>query len=81
MMQMARCFWGCCLCFSNLFKDTFYYGELVQSDEVIDLVKAPVPFEPMIDRDTYFRAQEFDRPMQVGRSKEETGKHAYITDA
>lgn len=42
---------------SNLFKDTFYFGELVQSDEVIDLVKAPVPFEPMIDRDTYFRAK------------------------
>jgi site-specific DNA recombinase len=86
---------------SNLFKDTFYYGELVQSDEVIDLVKAPVPFEPMIDRDTYFRTQEygrtnqrtskgrkpmlplrymvycsvceFDRPMQVGRSRGRDG--------
>lgn len=86
---------------SNLFRDTFYFGELVQSDETIDLVKAPVAFTPMIDRDTYFRVQDFgktshrktksrkpflplrymvycsvcdyERPMQVGRSKGRDG--------
>jgi len=46
---------------SNLFRDTFYYGELVQSGQIVDLVNAPVHFEPMIDKDTYFRAQEFGK--------------------
>lgn len=49
---------------SNLFRDTFYFGELVQSDETIDLVKAPVPFVPMIDRETYFRVQDFGKTSQ-----------------
>ncbi len=49
---------------SNLFRDTFYYGELVQSGEVVDLVKAPVPFEPMIDRDTFFRVQDYGKSKQ-----------------
>lgn len=53
---------------SNLFRDTFYYGELVQSDQVVDLVAAPVPFEPMIDRDTYFRVQEYGKS-KTRRSK------------
>lgn len=88
---------------SNLFKDTFYYGELVQSGQIVDLVEAPVPFEPMINRETYFKVQDFgnlnqrrskgrkpflplrymvfcdvcqfDRPMQVGRSRGRDGKH------
>jgi hypothetical protein len=46
---------------SNLFRDTFYYGELVQSGQTVDLVNAPVHFEPMIDKETYFRAQEFGK--------------------
>lgn len=46
---------------SNLFKDTFYYGELNQAGQTIDLVAAPVPFEPMIDHDTYFMVQELSR--------------------
>ena len=46
---------------SNIFKDTFYFGELVQAGETIDLVKAPVPFQPMIDRDLYFAVQELSR--------------------
>ncbi|HSE60986.1 MAG TPA: recombinase family protein [Candidatus Saccharimonadales bacterium] len=46
---------------SNIFKETFYFGELVQAGQVIDLVKAPVPFEPMIDRDLYFTVQELSR--------------------
>jgi site-specific DNA recombinase len=46
---------------SNIFKDTFYFGELVQAGETIDLVKAPVPFKPMIDRDLYFTVQELSR--------------------
>lgn len=49
---------------SNLFKDTFYYGELVQSDQTVDLVQAPVPFTPMIDRNLYFRVQEFGKTNQ-----------------
>lgn len=53
---------------SNLFRDTFFYGELVQSDQVVDLVKAPVPFEPMIDRDIYFRVQEYGKS-KLRRSK------------
>lgn len=43
---------------SNMFKDTFYYGELVQAGQVVDLVEAPVPFEPMIDRETFFKVRE-----------------------
>ena len=43
---------------SNLFKDTFYYGELVQAGQVVDLVEAPVPFEPMIDRELFFKVRE-----------------------
>lgn len=50
---------------SNIFKDTFYFGELVQAGETIDLVKAPVPFKPMIDRDLYFMVQELSRPEGV----------------
>jgi site-specific DNA recombinase len=46
---------------SNIFKDTFYFGELVQAGETIDLVKAPVPFQPMIDRDLFFTVQELSR--------------------
>lgn len=49
---------------SNLFKDTFYYGELVQSDQVVDLVAAPVPFDPMIDRELYFKVQDFGKTNQ-----------------
>lgn len=44
-----------------LFRDTFYYGELVQSGQTVDLVNAPVHFEPMIDKETYFKVQEFSR--------------------
>lgn len=87
---------------SNIFKDTFYYGELTQAGQTVDLVEAPVPFEPMIDRDLFFVVQElsrsrrrtssrsrkpylplryivycdvceFDRPMQVGRSRGRDG--------
>lgn len=46
---------------SNLLKDTFYYGELNQAGQTVDLVAAPVPFEPMINRDTYFAVQELSR--------------------
>ncbi len=46
---------------SNIFKDTFYYGELVQKGQVVNLATAPVPFEPMIDRDLYFVVQELSR--------------------
>ena len=46
---------------SNIFKDTFYFGELVQKGQVVDLVAAPVPFEPMVDRDLYFTVQELGR--------------------
>ena len=46
---------------SNIFKDTFYYGELNQAGQTVDLVAAPVPFEPMIDRELYFAVQELSR--------------------
>ncbi len=46
---------------SNIFKDTFYFGELVQAGQVVDLVAAPVPFEPMVDRDMFFQVQELSR--------------------
>lgn len=42
----------------NIFKETFYYGELVQKGQIVDLVAAPVPFEPMIDRDLYFLVRQ-----------------------
>lgn len=46
---------------SNIFKDTFYYGELNQAGQTVDLVAAPVPFEPMIDREMFFQVQELSR--------------------
>lgn len=46
---------------SNIFKDTFYMGKLVQAGQVVDLVEAPVPFEAMISPEIYFRVQEFGR--------------------
>ncbi len=46
---------------SNLFKDTFYFGELNQSGQTIDLVTAPVSFDPMIDHDIFFQVQELSR--------------------
>lgn len=46
---------------SNIFKDTFYYGELNQAGQTIDLVAAPVPFEQMVSRDTFFMVQELSR--------------------
>ncbi len=46
---------------SNVFKDTFYYGELNQAGQTVDLVSAPVPFEPMIDRELFFAVQELSR--------------------
>ena len=46
---------------SNIFKETFYFGELNQAGQTIDLVAAPVPFEPMIDRDLYFTVQELSK--------------------
>lgn len=46
---------------SNMFKDTFYYGELNQAGQTVDLVAAPVPFTPMITRDLYFAVQELSR--------------------
>ncbi|HEX6258235.1 MAG TPA: recombinase family protein [Candidatus Saccharimonadales bacterium] len=46
---------------SNIFKDTFYYGELTQAGQTIDLVEAPIPFEPMINRDLFFTVQELGK--------------------
>lgn len=46
---------------SNVFKDTFYYGELNQAGQTVDLVAAPVPFEPMVDRELFFMVQELSR--------------------
>lgn len=55
---------------SNIFKDTFYYGELTQAGQTVDLVEAPVPFEPMIDRELFFTVQE------LGRTRRRTSKHS-----
>lgn len=46
---------------SNIFKDTFYYGELNQAGQTVDLVAAPIPFEPMINRELFFMVQELSR--------------------
>lgn len=46
---------------TNMFKDTFYFGELNQAGQVVDLVEAPVPFKPMITRELYFKVQELNR--------------------
>lgn len=45
----------------SIFKDTFYFGLLIQAGQEVDLLEAPVPFTPMIDRETYFRVQEHGR--------------------
>lgn len=46
---------------SNIFRDTFYMGKLAQAGQVVDLIEAPVPFEPMVSPEIYFRVQEFGR--------------------
>jgi site-specific DNA recombinase len=46
---------------SNIFKDTFYMGKLAQAGQVVDLVEAPVPFEPTVSSEIYFKVQEFGR--------------------
>ncbi|HEX4774234.1 MAG TPA: recombinase family protein [Candidatus Saccharimonadales bacterium] len=59
---------------SNMFKDTFYYGELNQAGQTVDLVEAPVPFEPMIDRETYFKVQELSR----GQRRTSKGRKPFL---
>ncbi len=46
---------------SNVFKDTFYFGELNQAGQTIDLVAAPIPFEPMVDRELFSMVQELSK--------------------
>ena len=55
---------------SNVFKDTFYFGELNQAGQTVDLVAAPVPFEPMIDREMFFQVQE------LSKARRRTSKHS-----
>ena len=43
---------------TTLFRDSFYYGELRQSGEVIDLTKQQSDFKPMITRDEFVQAQK-----------------------
>ena len=58
---------------ATIFKDTFYYGELTQAGQIVDLVEAPVPFEPMIDREMFFMVQELARTRkQLVRIKHDT---------
>src|SRR5665213_420616 len=59
---------------SNLFNGTFYYGELNQAGQTVDLVEAPVPFEPMIDRETYFKVQE----LSGGRHRTSKGRKPFL---
>jgi site-specific DNA recombinase len=52
---------------SGMFKDSFYYGMLVQKSQVIGLRIVPgLVFEPMIDEDTYNLVQALAR----GRTKD-----------
>lgn len=55
---------------SNIFKDTFYFGELTQAGQTVDLAEAPVPFEPMIDRELFFLVQE------LGKTRRRTSKYS-----
>jgi len=54
---------------SNIFKDTFYFGELNQSGQTVDLVAAPVPFEPMIDRNLFFVVQDLSKTRRRASKK------------
>lgn len=55
---------------SNIFKDTFYFGELNQAGQTVNLVEAPVPFEPMIDRELFVLVQE------LGKTRRRTSKYS-----
>ena len=55
---------------SNVFKDTFYYGELNQAGQTVNLVEAPVPFEPMISRELFVMVQE------LGKTRRRTSKYS-----
>ncbi len=55
---------------SKMFNDPFYYGVLVQAEQVADLRNLPVSFEPMIDEDTFHKVQEISRYQKRGEQKE-----------
>ena len=57
---------------SKMFKDSFYYGMLVQKDDAVDLRTLPVVFEPMISEDIYAQVQEISRYVKRGAKKKET---------
>lgn len=58
---------------SKVFNDTFYFGVLNQAGQSIDLrIVAIVPFEPMIDEEVFYKAQEHNRIASRGRGQKKT---------
>ena len=55
---------------SKMFADPFYYGKLVQGEQVVDMRTLPVGFVPMIDEDTYAAVQMVNRSPRKGKSGE-----------
>ena len=58
---------------SKFFRDSFYYGMLVQAGQSVDLRDVYVDFQPMVTRDIYDKVQSLslDRPMPY-KSKTKT---------
>lgn len=54
---------------SNMFKDSFYYGTLVQASQTVDL-RTIYDFKPMVDEETYNQIQA----MSLGRTRDKFTK-------
>lgn len=52
-----------------VFKDTFYFGVLNQTSQSVDLLELGLGFKPMINRDTYYKAQQFSTAFKRGAAK------------
>lgn len=52
-----------------VFRDTFYFGMLNQSNQTVDLLELQPTFEPMIDQDIFYKAQQFSTSFKRGANK------------
>lgn len=54
---------------SRMFCDTFYFGILNQAGDAFDLRRLPIPFEPIVDEETFYKVQSFSRQRTRGAGK------------
>ncbi len=54
-----------------VFKDTFYFGVLNQTSQSVDLLELGLGFKAMINRETYYKAQQFSTTFKRGAAKKQ----------